>query len=59
MPQTVLINQQGEVVINEKGQVPFEKIDDVFREVFDLLPRSESAELKRRIVNEINVELRQ
>lgn len=59
VPQTVLINQQGEVVINEKGQVPFEKIDDVFREVFDLLPRSESAELKRRIVNEINVELRQ
>ena len=58
VPQTVLINQQGEVVINEKGQVPFEKIDDVFREVFDLLPRSESAELKRRIVNEINVELR-
>ena len=59
VPQTVLINQQGEVVINEKGQVPFEKIDDVFREVFDLLPRSESAELKRRIVNEINVELRE
>ena len=59
VPQTVLINQQGEVVINEKGQVSFEKIDDVFREVFDLLPRSESAELKRRIVNEINVELRQ
>ena len=59
VPQTVLINQQGEVVINEKGQVPFEKIDDVFREVFDLLPRSESAELKRRIVNEINVELKE
>ena len=59
VPQTVLINQQGEVVINEKGQVSFEKIDDVFREVFDLLPRSESAELKRRIVNEINVELRE
>ena len=59
VPQTVLINQQGEVVINEKGQVPFEKIDDVFREVFDLLPRSESATLKRRIINKINVELRE
>ncbi|MCL2926572.1 MAG: thylakoid membrane photosystem I accumulation factor [Trichodesmium sp. MAG_R01] len=59
VPQTVLINQQGEVLINEKGQVSFEKIDDVFREVFDLLPRSESAELKRRIVNEINVELKE
>ncbi|NEQ40974.1 MAG: thioredoxin family protein [Okeania sp. SIO3I5] len=58
VPQTVLINQEGKVVLNEKGQVAFEKIDDVFREVFDLLPRSESVELKRRIVNEINVELR-
>ena len=59
VPQTVLINQEGKVVLNEKGQVAFEKIDDIFREVFDLLPRSESVELKRRIVNEINVELRE
>ncbi|MEB3341227.1 thylakoid membrane photosystem I accumulation factor [Okeania sp.] len=57
VPQTVLINQKGKVVLNEKGQVSFERVDDVFREVFDLLPRSESVELKRRIVNEINVEL--
>ncbi|MGD1808484.1 thylakoid membrane photosystem I accumulation factor [Dapis sp. BLCC M126] len=59
VPQTVLINQEGKVVLNEKGQVGFEKVDDTFREVFDLLPRSESVELKRRIVNEINVELRE
>ncbi|MDJ0516537.1 MAG: thylakoid membrane photosystem I accumulation factor [Trichodesmium sp. MO_231.B1] len=59
VPQTVLIDQEGKVVLNEKGQVPFEKVDDTFREVFDLLPRSESVELKRRIVNEINVELRE
>ena len=59
VPQTVLINQEGKVVLNEKGQVPFEKVDDTFREVFDLLPRSQSVELKRRIVNEINVELRE
>ncbi len=58
VPQTVLIDQEGKVVLNEKGQVAFEKVDDTFREVFDLLPRSESVELKRRIVNEINVELR-
>ena len=58
VPQTVLIDQEGKVVLNEKGQVSFEKVDDTFREVFDLLPRSESVELKRRIVNEINVELR-
>ncbi|NES05921.1 MAG: thioredoxin family protein [Okeania sp. SIO2F4] len=59
VPQTVLIDQEGKVVLNEKGQVSFEKVDDTFREVFDLLPRSESVELKRRIVNEINVELRE
>ena len=57
VPQTVLIDQSGEVVFDEVGQVPFENIDDVFREVFDLLPRSESVELKRRTVNEINTEI--
>lgn len=59
VPQTVLIDQEGKVVLNEKGQVPFEKVDDVFREIFDLLPRSESAILKRRNINKINVELKE
>lgn len=59
VPQTVLIDQEGKVVLNEKGQVPFEKVDDVFREIFDLLPRSESATLKRRNINKINVELKE
>ncbi|MGL5081727.1 MAG: thylakoid membrane photosystem I accumulation factor [Microcoleaceae cyanobacterium] len=57
VPQTVLIDQSGKVVLDEAGQVPFEKIDDAFRKVFDLLPRSESRELRRRSVNEINTEL--
>lgn len=57
VPQTVLIDQSGEVVLDAKGQVAFEKVDDVFREVFDLLPRSDSVELKRRVVNELNTEL--
>lgn len=57
LPQTVLIDQQGQVVLNEVGQIPYEQIDDVFRQVFDLLPRSESVALKRRPVNEINTEL--
>jgi hypothetical protein len=57
VPQTVLLDQSGKVVLNETGQVAFERVDDVFREVFDLLPRSESAELQRRPVNEINTEL--
>lgn len=57
VPQTVLLDQKGKVVFNGIGQVTFEEVDDVFREVFDLLPRSESVELKRRTVNEFNVEL--
>ncbi len=56
-PQTVVFDKAGRVVLNESGVIPYERIDDVLREVFDLLPRSESVELKRRIVNEINTEL--
>lgn len=57
IPQTVVIDQKGRVVFDEVGQVPFEQMDDVLREVFDLLPRSESVELKRRSFNEFNAEL--
>lgn len=57
VPQTVLIDQQGKVVLNETGELAYEQVDDVFRQVFDLLPRTESVELKRRVVNEINTQL--
>lgn len=57
VPQVLLFSQSGEVVLNKKGQVPFEQVDDTFREIFDLLPRSKSVELKRRLVNEFNTEL--
>lgn len=57
VPQTVVLNQSGTVVLNETGNVAFETIDDTFRQVFDLLPRSESKELRRRPVNELNTEL--
>ncbi|MDJ0733899.1 MAG: thylakoid membrane photosystem I accumulation factor [Nostocaceae cyanobacterium] len=57
VPQVVVFNQSGEVVLNKNGQVPFEEIDDKFREMFDLLPRSESVELKRRSFNEFSSEL--
>ncbi len=57
VPQTVLIDQKGQVVLNQTGQIPYERVDDVFREVFNLLPRSESVELKRRTFNELNTEL--
>ena len=54
VPETVILDQQGKVVYDGKGQVPYEEIDDVLREVFDLLPRSESEVLKRRSFNEFN-----
>jgi hypothetical protein len=57
VPQTVIFDQKGKVVLNESGVLDFEPLDDKLRAVFDLLPRSESVELKRRPVNEINTEL--
>jgi hypothetical protein len=57
VPQTVILDQNGKVVFNGKGQVQYEEVDDVLRNVFDLLPRSESEQLKRRSFNEFNTEL--
>ncbi len=57
VPQVVVFDENGEMVFNEIGQVPYEKIDDKMREVFNLLPRTESVELKRRPINEVNGEL--
>ena len=57
VPQTLVFDRSGEVILDEVGDIPYEKVDDVLREVFDLLPRSESVELKRRVVNELNTEL--
>ena len=57
VPQTLVFNSDGEVVFNEVGNVTYEAVDDVMRKIFDLLPRSESVELKRRPVNEVNSEL--
>jgi hypothetical protein len=54
VPETVILDQTGTVVYDGKGQVPYEEIDDALREVFDLLPRSESQVLKRRPFNEYN-----
>ncbi|BAU10452.1 hypothetical protein LEP3755_09360 [Leptolyngbya sp. NIES-3755] len=57
VPQTVIFDQDGKMRLNEVGSIPYETIDDEFRKIFDLLPRSESLILKRRPVNEINAEL--
>lgn len=57
VPQTVIVDKQGKVRLNEVGVISFEKVDDAMREVFDLLPRKNSVELKRRSFNEFNSEL--
>jgi hypothetical protein len=57
VPQTVVFDQSGKMRFNEKGSIAFEQVDDVFRTMFDLLPRSQSVPLKRRQVNEVNTEL--
>ncbi|PMB47666.1 hypothetical protein CEN39_23925 [Fischerella thermalis CCMEE 5201] len=57
VPQIALFDKSGQVVLNKTGQVPYEEVDDRLREVFDLLPRTQSVELKRRSFNELNSEL--
>jgi hypothetical protein len=57
VPQTVVIDKQGKVRLNEAGVIAFEKVDDTMRDVFELLPRKDSIELKRRSFNEFNSEL--
>ncbi|NJQ98919.1 MAG: thioredoxin family protein [Hydrococcus sp. CSU_1_8] len=57
IPQTVILDETGKMVFNGKGQVKYEAVDDVLRKVFDLVPRAESVQLKRRSFNEFNTEL--
>ena len=57
VPQTVVFDATGTVRLDEVGTASYEEIDDVMRQVFDLLPRSESVELRRRPINEVNGEL--
>lgn len=57
VPQTLVIDQTGKVRFDKTGAVKYEAVDDVMREVFDLLPRTESVELRRRPINEVNTEL--
>jgi len=59
VPQSVILDQEGDIAFDQVGQVSFETLDDAFRDVFDLLPRSESKQRKRRPLNELNVELRE
>ncbi len=57
VPQTVVLDQAGQKILDVKGNVDYAVIDDPLRELFDLLPRTESEKLKRRSFNEYNTEL--
>lgn len=57
VPQTLIFDGAGQLVFNQTGTIAYETIDDALRQVFDLLPRTESVELRRRPVNELNTEL--
>ncbi len=59
VPQTVVFDAAGKVILDTKGNADttYEQIDDVLREAFDLLPRAESVELRRRSVNEVTTEI--
>ena len=57
VPQVMVFDKSGQVVLNKTGQVPYEQIDDKFRKAFDLLPRTESLPLQRRSFNEFSSEL--
>jgi hypothetical protein len=59
VPQMVLFDQAGKVVLNAPGQLSFEKADDVLRQVFNREPRPEAPDLKQRSINEFNSELAQ
>lgn len=57
VPQVVILDKSGKIALDRQGQVPYEQVDDALREVYNLLPRSESVELKIRPVNEFSTEL--
>ena len=47
VPQFVLIDQKGEVVLNTIGEIPYEPIDDVLRPMFELPDRPDTFEIER------------
>jgi thiol-disulfide isomerase/thioredoxin len=59
VPQVVVFDASGKVVLNQQGQVPFAQIDDKFRDIYHLVARDKSIELKRRSFNEFSSELSQ
>jgi hypothetical protein len=57
VPQTLIFDASGKKIIDIVGKGTFNEFDDSLRQIFNLLPRTESVELKRRPLNEVNAEL--
>ncbi len=58
LPQVVVLDGAGKMVLDEAGPVPYEKIDAVLRQVFDLPAAPPEARTQvPRAFNEINSEL--
>ncbi len=57
VPQTLIFDTSGKKIIDIVGKGTFNEFDDTLRQVFSLLPRTESVELKRRPLNEVNAEM--
>ena len=57
IPQTVVFNQVGEVVLNVTGDTPFETLDNSLRVVFNRPLANESEKLQRQLMNDQNFEL--
>lgn len=57
VPQIVILDQNGQVRFDHLGVVPYETLDRVFREVFDLSTPKQAEQLQRRAYNEFNTEL--
>jgi len=57
VPKTVVFDGSGNVRFEGKGQIPFETLDDVFRDIFEFPPRPESSQLKLQPLNEVTPEL--
>ncbi len=47
VPQFLVINPEGDIVLDRIGQTPYEVIDDALRELKDLPPRPESFSVER------------
>jgi hypothetical protein len=57
VPQTLIFDASGKKIIDIVGKGTFNEFDDSLRQIFNLFPRTESVELKRRPLNEVNAEL--